>query len=149
MILELLAAGSALLVALCLGTLSHELLHAGCLHAAGVPVEIHWGGRPGSDDRLGDVTGALASVEPTYIPADLPPWTLRVAALSPLVLGLPLVAIAVGAVPDPFAGGPVVVQSAVVGWLACALPSPQDFSQAWHAPQVVAEHGVAADAAGN
>ncbi len=145
MLLGLALALIALLGAVCLGTVAHELLHATCLRAAGVPVVIHWGGR-GGDSDLGDVTGALAAVEPVRIPAGLAPWRLRVAALSPLILATPLAAIGLGVVPDPFAGGNLVVQLAIVGWLACALPSPQDFSQAMYARQVVADHGVTADA---
>jgi hypothetical protein len=35
-----------------------------------------------------------------------------------------------------------VLASVTVGWLACALPSPQDFSVFWHAERIVSEGGV-------
>lgn len=73
---------------------------------------------------------------------DTAPWRLRVAALSPLALAVPLGAVAVGAVPDPFAGGHLLARLGLVGWLACALPSPSDFSVAFHAEQPVEDGGA-------
>jgi len=65
------------------------------------------------------------------------PRRLRAASLAPLALATPLAAVLVGAVPDPFAGGSLYLQLVVVGWLACSLPSPQDFSLVWHANRVL------------
>lgn len=119
------------------GTVAHELLHAGCLRAAGVPCEIRRGGTEGGG-LGGALVGALASVHPTRIPEGLAAWQLRVAALSPLALAVPLLAIGAGLVPDPFAGENLLAQLALIGWLACALPSPRDFGLFWHADAVLA-----------
>jgi len=134
---ELVAAVLALLAALCVGTVVHELLHAGILRAAGASVEIHWGSDGRSDRHWAAITGSLAAVRLRGVPPALSPWHLRVASLAPLVLAAPLLLIAVGVVPDPFSGTDYVVQFALIGWLACALPSPQDFSVCWHATDVV------------
>lgn len=134
----LLTAAAILLVTVGVGTVVHELSHAAVLAASGVDYEMHWlhGGRGG---RLGaGLSGTWASVEIRSVPMDLSPWRLRVASLAPLALSLPFLGIAVGAVPDPFAGDALYVQLAAVGWLACALPSPQDFSLVWHAEEVLA-----------
>lgn len=135
---ELLVAGIALLFAVGAGIVVHELLHAVVLKAAGVSVEIDWfHGRSG---QLGaGLFGTLASVRIRTIPDDLPAWQLRIASLAPLSLATPLVAVAAGLISDPFAGSDVVLQAAVVGWLACALPSPADFSLFWYAESAIAE----------
>ena len=135
----LLIAAVVLLLTVGTGTVVHELLHAAMLRASGVDYEMRWlHGRCAG--RLGaGVFGTWASVELLAVPADLSPWRLRAASLAPLLLATPLVVVAVGAVPDPFASGSVVLQLAVVGWLACSLPSPQDFSMVWHAETVLEE----------
>jgi hypothetical protein len=131
-----------------IGTVVHELLHAALLCASGVDYELRWLHGRGAGRLGAGVFGTWASVELRAVPADLPPWRLRAASLAPLLLATPLAVVAVGAVPDPFAGGPVVLQLAVVGWLACSLPSPQDFSMVWHAERVLEEgHLPVADAA--
>lgn len=136
---ELLVAGLVLLVTVGIGTVVHELLHATCLRAAGVPFEIEWlhGGRSGP--LGGWLGGTWASVRMTAIPETLRPWQLRVAALSPLLLAASVTPIAVGLVPDPFVGDDYVPQALVLGWLACALPSPADFSLVWYASTVIDE----------
>lgn len=126
----------ALCGALVLGVFVHECLHALCLRAAGVPCSLRVGGE-GDAIGLGIGFGAIASVRMDRVPPSVDPWQLRVAALSPLVLTAPLFAIALGVVPDPFAVGTLYEQTALVGWLACALPSPQDFSQYFHAEDIV------------
>jgi hypothetical protein len=133
----LIVAGAVLLLTVGLGTVVHELLHAAVLRASGVGYELRWlhGGRSG---RLGaGLFGTWASVELRTVPADLSPWRLRAASLAPLLLATPFLAVAAGAVPDPFAIGGVPLQVAAVGWLACSLPSPQDFSLVWHAEAVL------------
>ncbi|QLD90986.1 hypothetical protein HWV07_18810 [Natronomonas salina] len=144
----LILAGLVLLLTVGIGTVVHELLHAAVLRASGVDYELQWlhGEATG---RLGaGVFGTWASVELRAVPADLAPWRLRAASLAPLLLATPLVAVAAGVVPDPFAGDAVVLQLAVVGWLACSLPSPQDFSMVWHAETVLSEgHLPVADGA--
>jgi len=133
----LLLAAVALFLTVGIGTVVHELSHAAVLRASGVDYELRWlqGGRTG---RLGaGLFGTWASVELRSLPSDLSPWRLRAASLAPLALATPLAAVLVGAVPDPFAGGSLYLQLVVVGWLACSLPSPQDFSLVWHANRVL------------
>lgn len=144
LLLDLAFAGLALLAVVTLGTIVHELLHASVLQAAGVPYDMQWladasGGTLGSG-----LLGTWAAVELRAVPEDLPPWTLRVASLAPLVLAAPLLAIPAGVVADPFAGENVVHQAVVLGWMACALPSPADFSLVWHAEQLVSDDDFAA-----
>ena len=138
---ELLGAGGALIVALGVGTIAHELSHALALRALGVAFEIEW--LPDRDARgLRSTRGPWATVTPRQVPQDLPPWRLRVAALMPLTLALPLPLILVGVLPDPLAAGDPILASATVGWLACALPSPQDFSLVWHAGQAIQRYAA-------
>lgn len=141
--LELVAAVVALLGALCVGTVVHELLHAWILRAAGATVEVHWGSDGRSDRHWAAITGSLAAVRLRRVPPTLSSWHLRLASLAPLVLAAPLVAIAAGLVPDPFGGPDYVLQFGLIGWLACALPSPEDFSVFWHAAEVVDDRSVA------
>ena len=145
--ITLILAGAVLLLTVGLGTVIHELLHAAVLRASGVDYELRWlhGGRTG---RLGaGLFGTWASVELRAVPADLSPWHLRAASLAPLLLATPFLAVAVGAAPDPFAVGSLPLQLAAVGWLACSLPSPQDFSLVWHAETVLEGEAVPVDEA--
>lgn len=137
LVLDLTLAALALLTAVALGTVVHELVHASVLEAAGVPYRLQWlAGQ--SDATLGSgLVGTWASVELRGLPDDCSPWTLRVASLAPLVLAVPLLAIPAGIVADPFAGDRLLLQAAVLGWMACALPSPADFSIVWHAETVL------------
>lgn len=131
-IIEFTTAVVALVLALAVGLLAHELAHAAALRAFGVPCDIEW--FPGGDGLLGGgLAGRWAAVTPRRVPEGLAPWRLRVAAMTPLVLALPFSAVAAGIVPDPLASGRLHLQLAVVGWLACALPSPQDFSVLFYA----------------
>lgn len=130
--LHLVAAALALLGAVALGVVVHEALHLAVLRAAGVRCELQL---DGSGGHLAGFGGALAAVRLRSVPAA--PLTLRVASLAPLALLLPVLSIPAGVVPDPFATGNVVAQGAVVGWFACALPSPADFSIAFHAEDLV------------
>jgi len=138
--LELLAAVLALVVAVCAGTVAHELLHAVVLRTAGVGFEIEWfgGARAG---RLGGFVGTWASVRLRSVPEGLPAWQLRAASLAPLVLAVPLLAVPAGLAADPFTREAPVLQAAAIGWLACALPSPADFSLVWDADAIVADPG--------
>ena len=134
--IELLAAGTALVVVLGTGTVVHELSHAFALRTLGVAYEIAW--LPGRDTAgLASVRGTLAAVVPRNVSPETPPWRLRLAALMPLTLALPLPFVLTGVLPDPVASGNPVLASATVGWLACALPSPQDFSLVWHAEEAI------------
>lgn len=78
------------------------------------------------------LTGSLVRVEITHLPASTPEWVLRVAALLPLLLALPLALVAVGVVPDPLAAGDAFGTAALVAVSACGLPSPADWAVVWH-----------------
>lgn len=133
MTLEIGAAVVALVAAVVAGTLAHEASHALSLWVVGVPCELAV--FPDRDDAPGQlgatVPGRWATVTPTGGRDRLSPWRLRVAAVAPLSLLLPLGFVALGVLPDPFAVGPVAV-AVTVGWVACALPSPQDFALVWY-----------------
>lgn len=134
--IELLAAGIALLVVLGVGTVAHELSHAVALRALGVACEVEW--LPGRDPTgPGDGRGTLAAVVPRSVSPETAPWRLRVAAITPLTLALPIPLVLLGVLPDPVASGDPVLASATVGWLACALPSPRDFSLVWYAEAAI------------
>jgi hypothetical protein len=137
--ITILLAGVVLVATVGIGTVVHELLHVAVLRASGVDYELRWLHGSGADRLGGGVFGTWASVELRAVPADLPPWRLRVASLAPLLLAAPLAGIAFGVVPDPFAGDALLVKLVVVGWLACSLPSPQDFSMVWHAGEIIDE----------
>lgn len=133
---QTLAAGLVLVSVVSVGIVLHELLHGIVLRAAGVPFEIRWFHGDASGRLRSLFFGTWASVRLRSVPDELPPWKLRAASLAPLLLTVPLVGVAVGAVPDPFAGDNHPLQLAVIGWLACAIPSPADFSLFWHAGSV-------------
>lgn len=143
----LLTAVVVLVVALVVATVAHELSHAVTLRALGVPCEVDW--RP-EREGAGFLSAqvALATVTPRHVPRDLSPWRLRVAALMPLTLAAPIPLVLLGVLPDPTASGDPVLVAAAMGWLACSLPSPQDFSLAWH-PEAAIEDYAADDAPGD
>lgn len=121
------------------GTVSHELLHAAALRAFGVPHDIVWlPRRPDVGSLRASITGELARVELHDLPPDLSPWALRVAALMPLLLATPLALVPLGVLPDPFGSENPYLIAATLGWTACALPSPQDFSLVWYAERTIA-----------
>lgn len=135
-LVELLLAGGVLVVVLAIGTVAHELSHAVMLRALGVACEIEW--LPSRDTAgLVNIGGSLATVTPLAIPRDLAPWRLRMAALMPLTLAAPIPLVLGGFLPDPLASGDPFLASAAVGWLACGIPSPQDFSLVWHAEEAI------------
>ena len=138
-VIELVGAACALVGTVCAGTVAHECTHAAVLAGFGVPYEIEW--FPRTRGFAG--SRALASVTPRSIPAGLPRWRLRTAAIVPVVLTVPFWPVVVGLVPDPLRTGGPAVQAAAVGWLACAIPSPADFSLFWHAGEFV--DGATAD----
>lgn len=135
--LHLLQAALALLAALAVGTVVHELLHATVLRAAGVDFGLYL--LPQGEERRhgAGLSGGLAAVRLEGVPEGTSPWTIRTASLSPLLLAVPLALVPLGVLPDPFASGHVVGQAIALGTLACALPSPADFSLVWDADAVV------------
>ena len=131
---DLLLAGGALLLALGVGTVAHEFAHALVLRALGVPVDVRWlPDRGDSGPATAGFAGRWATVTPRRLPADLPPRGLRLAALAPLAMATPMALVLLGVLPDPVATGNLPLIAATIAWFACALPSPQDFSLAWHA----------------
>jgi len=142
--IEISAAVVVLVLAVSVGLVTHELAHAAVLRAAGVPHDVHWfPGREGSVFRAG-LRGKWAAVEPCPV-GETPAWTLRLSATMPLVMLAPLALVPAGLVGDPFATEGVA-RFAVLGWMACALPSPQDFSVLWYADEALPSTGEEADA---
>jgi hypothetical protein len=106
----------------------------------GVPFEMSWlPKRPRTGLLRASITGNWAAVRPRAIPREFQPWQLRVAAMMPLLLATPLVLVGLGVIPDPSASGNPYEPAVAIGWLACALPSPQDFSLLWYAEQALEE----------
>jgi hypothetical protein len=135
---EILGGGLALVAAVAAGTVAHELSHAAFLRAFGVSCELRWfPSSDGGNPLHASVTGGLASVRLRGIPRDLSPWKLRLAALTPFLLTTPFALVALAVLPDPFITGNVPLSAAAIGWLACALPSPRDFSMVWYADRVI------------
>ncbi|QLH79080.1 hypothetical protein HZS55_18045 [Halosimplex rubrum] len=134
--IEIAAAVAVLVLAVSLGLVAHELAHAVVLRAAGVAYRIDW--FPGDDTGVlgAGLRGRWAAVRPRAT-AETPAWVLRCSAMMPLALAAPLALVPLGVVADPFATDGLV-GFAAVGWMACALPSPQDFSVLWYADAAVA-----------
>ncbi|WIV68034.1 hypothetical protein [Natrialbaceae archaeon AArc-T1-2] len=131
---DLIVAAPVLAFAVVVGLIVHEHAHAFVLELAGVEYTLEY-----VPDRSDGVVAALAStpwarVEPRPTGHESP-WVLRIAALMPLALAVPVLALGVGG-HLPGADDPVAT-AAVVGWLGCALPSPQDFSVAFYAHRVL------------
>ncbi|QPV62532.1 hypothetical protein I7X12_17640 [Halosimplex litoreum] len=133
--IEIAAAVTVLALAVSAGLVAHELAHAAALGAAGVPYRIDW--FPGEDTGVlgAGLRGRWAAVKPRPT-AETPVWVLRCSAMMPLALAVPFAAVPLGVVADPFATDGLV-RFAAVGWMACALPSPQDFSVLWYADAAV------------
>lgn len=124
-----------------MGTITHELSHAFALRTFGVSFEMEWlPDRERTGLLRASIAGGWAQVRPRALPRDLEPWRLRVAAMMPLLLVAPLALVGFGVIPDPFTSGNPYQTAAAIGWLACALPSPQDFSLLWYAEQAIEEN---------
>lgn len=124
-----------------MGTITHELAHAFALRVFGVSYTMEWlPDRERTGLLRASIAGGWASVRPHSIPQDLEPWRLRVASMMPLLLAAPLVLVVFGMVPDPFSSGDPYLTAVSIGWLACALPSPQDFSLLWYAEEAIEEN---------
>ncbi|WP_255191254.1 hypothetical protein [Natronobeatus ordinarius] len=133
--LEVVLAGFAVVFAVGVGLVAHEWSHALVLTVADVDHALEY-----LPDRTDGVVGALAStrwarVRPQPTGRE-PPWVLRLAALMPLTLALPVLGLGVSGY---LSSDDLVVTLAVAGWLACAIPSPQDFSVAFYAHRILAE----------
>lgn len=142
-VIELVGAGVVLLLTLGVGTVAHELSHATVLHALGVEYEFELLPDRNVVGLLGvGVSKNLATVTPTSIPAELSPRWLRLSALAPLALAVPPALLVTGIGSTPRTLDSAILAAATVGWFACALPSPQDFSLFWHAEQVMADRSA-------
>lgn len=137
---EIFGAGVVLIVAVVAGTVAHELSHAAVLRMFDVPSEIEWLPTHARGDTgvvRASITGGWARVRPREIPPNRSPSVLRIAALAPLLLATPLALVPLGVLPDLLGSENPYLIAATIGWTACALPSPQDFSLVWHAERAV------------
>ena len=134
---DALLGGAVLVLSIALGTVAHELSHAAVLRALSVPHDLRWF-PDRTETGFGGAFGRWAAVVPRRFPHGLSPWELQIAALAPLVLATPMALILLGALPDPVASGDLLRSATIVGWLACAIPSPADFSLVWHAEDALA-----------
>ena len=132
--LTLLTAPLTLALAIVLGLLAHELAHATVLRLGRVECTVSVLPARSTGLLVGLRGRQWAVVEPTLTGRESP-WVLRVAALAPLTLWIPV--LAAGAAGLPFDRVPLVVFT--IGWLACALPSPRDFSVAFYAHRLIDE----------
>ncbi|ELY42544.1 hypothetical protein [Natronorubrum sulfidifaciens] len=122
-------AGCLLVVTVVVGLVAHECAHAVVLTLARVEYTVTYA--PGrSDGIVGLVTSCpWAAVHP-HPTGHESATVLRVAALAPLALAVPIFGLGFS--------GLLPVESPLltaigIGWLACAIPSPQDFSVAFYA----------------
>lgn len=141
-LVDLVLAAGSLVGAVGVGTVAHECAHGAVLRAFGVRVEVAWLPDRDGTGRVGAaLSSRWATVTPRALPASLPPWGLRLAAVAPLALAAPMALVPLGVLPDPTLSGNLPLVAAAVGWLACALPSPRDFSLFWHPRRAMGEHG--------
>lgn len=139
----LVGAGMVLLLTVGVGIVAHELSHAAVLYLLGIECDIAIGPSEIEAGQFGaTISGAWAAVTPQGISPGTPPWAMRLSSIAPLLLALPFVTIAAGIAPDPLQAGNPLLIAVTIGWLACAIPSPQDFSVFWHAEQAIAEHAA-------
>lgn len=132
---ELVITGSVLALALAVvvGLVAHEWSHALVLRLAAIDHTISYapGRGRGIVGLVRSCPWAVVQPQPT---GDEPPWILRVAALAPLILAVPAFGlVAAGYVTDDLSIG----TAAILGWLACSIPSPQDFAVVFHAHTVL------------
>lgn len=130
---NLVGAGCALALALAVGLVAHEWAHATILRLAGVDYSISYlpGRSAGIVSLVTTHPWAVVSPRPT---GDEPAWLLRLAALAPAALAVPVFGLGLAGYVTT---DTPVVAAAAIGWLACALPSPQDFSVAFHAARLL------------
>ncbi|OIB56427.1 hypothetical protein [Natrialba sp. SSL1] len=127
--------GGALAVAVVVGLLAHEWMHAVVLRIGRIDYTIAY--FPGSAAGFaGILAGRPWAVVHPRPRGHEPAWILRAAALAPLSLAVPVFAAGAGFVSPvavPVDIDTTIVTAFVIGWLACAIPSPQDFSVAFYA----------------
>lgn len=122
-------AGGLLVCTVLLGLVAHECTHALVLGLARVEYTVTFA--PGrTDGIIGLVTSCPWAVVQPHPTGRESATVLRIAALAPLVLAIPVFGLGVSghlSVESPLA------TAVGIGWLACAIPSPQDFSVAFYA----------------
>ncbi|MFC7080355.1 hypothetical protein [Halorussus caseinilyticus] len=138
--LDLFALGVVLLVTLVVGVCVHELLHVVPLRLADAEYTVtvlpseDFASRTARATLQHAFSGGLVRVEVTRAPPSTPDWVLRVAALLPLALALPLALVAIGVLPNPVAANDDVATVALVALTGCGLPSPADWAVVWYGP---------------
>lgn len=133
-VLDAAAAVTLLLVTVVAGTVTHELTHAAVLRTLAIPYTIVWFPDTDGPDSYGaGLVTPWASVVPSSLPDDVPLWGLRLAAIAPLTMASPFVLVPLGVLPEAAVMGTEYRLAVTIGWLACAIPSPQDFSLCWYA----------------
>lgn len=133
-------AGMVLLLTVSVGIVAHELSHAAVLYLLGIQCDINIGpDGVGASQFDAGIFGTWAAVTPREISPETSAWAMRLSSVAPLILAVPFVAVVTGMVPDPLQADSLLLTAWTVGWLACAIPSPQDFSVFWHAERAVAE----------
>lgn len=135
--LELVGAILILFGSVALGTVAHELSHALSLKLFDISYDVWWFGTRESRGLRAPLSGTLVAVVPQKDCVQDAATELRIASLAPFVLAVPVTLIPLGCVANPFATGNLALQLSVVGWLACAIPSPQDFSLVWYAASAI------------
>ena len=122
-----------------LGTIAHELSHAAALRAFGVSCELRWlpDRGPTGSLRMG-IRGRWAMVTYRERSRDLAPWKLRVASMMPFSLAIPVFAVGLGVGWLGAIEQSLPITLGLLGWLACAIPSPDDFSIFWYPEQSIA-----------
>lgn len=126
----------ALFGSLFLGIVVHESLHLLVLRRAGVDCSLTVESTRNWRSLQAIVAGRIASVELESIPSSCSPWHLRLAALAPLAM-VPVAGGYVALVGGGLAADTLVGSMVLVGWLACALPSPADFSIVWRPEETI------------
>jgi hypothetical protein len=135
--IELFTAGTLLVATVGIGITIHELSHAAVLQCLGVPYEIRWLPETDGSRFHSALAASWATVTPQRIPQNVPSLGIRLSAVAPLALTLPLVLVATGVVQNPLPSGNEYTTAVTIAWLACALPSPQDFSVFWYADRAI------------
>lgn len=120
------------------GLVAHEVSHLVALRLSGIPYTIETLPARGDNPASWGIGSPVARVRPTPPVGDIAPTHLRVAALMPLWLTMPLVLIFAGVIPDPLASGSVSSKLVLIAWTGCSIPSPQDFALAWYPEQALA-----------
>ncbi|QLG48332.1 hypothetical protein [Natrinema halophilum] len=130
-------AGCVLALSVAVGLVAHEWAHAVVLRLARVEHSVTY--LPGKSDGFCALltTRPWAAVTPRPTGRE-PAWVLRFAALAPALLAIPVFGL--GLAGHVTADAPIIA-AAAIGWLACSIPSPQDFSVAFHAHRLLDRTG--------